>query len=183
MCVLGRRLAGAGGDGANALLKVCFLDGDAPACHSTSCLPRLQGTQDDVIDISHGRQVGLEAPYRPALEAAPLAAAASPLPAPWPLPLQLHQLCKRPSEPLWAEGRGHQDVEACPGGGEGGGGVEGLAWGMGRIIRQAPDSCASPPPTCAPCMHAEYVPRLRRFLVECWGEEYERHARRGASAG
>ena len=26
---------------------------------------------------------------------------------------------------------------------------------------------------------AEYVPRLRQFLVECWGEEYRQHQRAG----
>ncbi len=29
--------------------------------------------------------------------------------------VQLHKLCKRPSEPLWAPRRGHQDLEASPG--------------------------------------------------------------------
>lgn len=52
---------------------------------------------------------------------------------------QLHKLCKRPSEPLWAPRRGHQDLEASP----------------------------------------DYIPRLRRFLVECWGDEYAAHLRAG----
>ena len=30
-----------------------------------------------------------------------------------------------------------------------------------------------------PCPHAEYIPRLRRFLVECWGDEYAAHLRAG----
>jgi hypothetical protein len=29
--------------------------------------------------------------------------------------LQLYKLCKQPSEPLWAPGHGHQDLEASPG--------------------------------------------------------------------
>ncbi|KAL4421927.1 hypothetical protein ABPG77_005211 [Micractinium sp. CCAP 211/92] len=67
----------------------------------------MHGLQDEVIDVSHGKQ--------------------------------LAALCKRPSEPFWARGRGHQDLEAA----------------------------------------AEYIPRLRQFLVECWGEEYRQHLRAG----
>jgi hypothetical protein len=40
------------------------------------------------------------------------------------------------AEPLWAEGAGHQDLEA----------------------------------------HPQFVPTLRRFLKECWGEEYDKGA-------
>lgn len=70
----------------------------------------MHGLQDEVIDVSHGKQ--------------------------------LVALCKRPSEPFWAPRRGHQDLEAA----------------------------------------AEYIPRLRRFLVECWGEEYRQHLRAGGIA-
>lgn len=50
---------------------------------------------------------------------------------------QLHELCKNPSDPLWASGpigTGHQDLEA----------------------------------------HPSYIPTLRAFLAECFGEEYTR---------
>lgn len=30
-----------------------------------------------------------------------------------------------------------------------------------------------------PALPAEYIPRLRHFLVECWGEEYRQHLRAG----
>jgi pimeloyl-ACP methyl ester carboxylesterase len=45
---------------------------------------------------------------------------------------QLHALCQTASEPLWAEGCGHDDVETCP----------------------------------------AYVPTLKRFLRECFGDRY-----------
>jgi pimeloyl-ACP methyl ester carboxylesterase len=50
---------------------------------------------------------------------------------------ELYKLCKQPSEPLWAPGHGHQDLEASP----------------------------------------EYIPRLRQFLVQCWGEDFRQHLR------
>lgn len=67
----------------------------------------MHGMQDEVIDVSHGKQ--------------------------------LAALCKRPSEPFWPPRRGHQDLEAA----------------------------------------SEYVPRLRKFLVECWGEDYRQHLKVG----
>lgn len=60
----------------------------------------LHGSNDEVIDISHGRE--------------------------------LYALSRNPVDPLWAEGSNHHDVEAHPG----------------------------------------YIPKLREFLVHCFGEEY-----------
>lgn len=131
------------------------------------------------------------------------------LPPPY-IPTQLHKLCKRPSEPLWAPQRGHQDLEASPGEHclcsirrraascaplRGHTGLrccralpqsrsEGTV--ASNRLRTAPqqrcklDMCpASPDPAPLSCPRADYIPRLRRFLVECWGEEYAAHLRAG----
>lgn len=71
----------------------------------------MHGTQDEVIDVAHGRA--------------------------------LAALCAKPSEPLWAEGCGHNNLESCP----------------------------------------AYVPRLRAFLAEVFGEGYSGRRRAGGSGG
>jgi hypothetical protein len=35
----------------------------------------------------------------------------------------------------------------------------------------------SPPPPPPPSPPAEYIPRLRQFLVQCWGEDFRQHLR------
>jgi hypothetical protein len=93
------------------------------APHVIAPLCKLQGLQDEVIDVAHGRQ--------------------------------LHKLCPRPSEPLWAAGRGHQDLEASNG-------------AVGRRCRHWPghSACAStcsPGLPCTPCI----CPAFLGYVLAC----------------